>query len=139
MIKERNKKIAIAVLRGWTLAQAGLVFKLSHDRIKQITVREVSRADKTLWEKVSEVYTTGSIRKFRKHKNRLISIISGDAPPAEPTLNSVNVVKQEYGKTEIKFEFNNNRCYAISMKKGTQVKEVMGLLRELYNRIEIDL
>lgn len=72
----RNDKILIAVLRGYTLAQVGNIFKITRERVKQVAVKTVCKYDSGLYLKVMEKFSTGSIREFRKYKNRLISIIT---------------------------------------------------------------
>ena len=71
----RNDKILIFVLKGYTLAQVGSIYNLTRERIKQIAVKTVKKHDSNLYYDVMAKYKTGSIKEFRKHKNRLISII----------------------------------------------------------------
>ena len=69
----RNNTILIAVLRGYTLAQVASIFNLTGTRIRQLSIKTAQKYRKEL---IVPEDTFGSIKKLRKHKNRLISIIT---------------------------------------------------------------
>jgi hypothetical protein len=74
----RNDKILIAVLRGYTLKQVGIVFQISRERVRQIVSKTVRKYDRDIHYSVviMDHQTRNKIKEFRKHKNRLISIIT---------------------------------------------------------------
>jgi len=67
----RNDRIAIAVLRGWTLREVASIFNVSGERVRQITEKATKRASPLIYESV----TQGSIVEYRKNKNRIIGAI----------------------------------------------------------------
>jgi hypothetical protein len=70
---DRNNTILIAVLRGYTLAQVAIVFNLSGNRIRQLSIKTALKYSK----EIDIPYLNfSSIKELRKHKNRLISIIA---------------------------------------------------------------
>lgn len=73
---ERNDKILLCALRGWTLHQIGKIFGITRERVKQIAVKTVKKYDLNLYGSMMSEYNTGSIKVLRQNKNRLISLIN---------------------------------------------------------------
>ena len=68
---DRNDRIAIAVLRGWTLREVASIFNISGEMVRHITGKVTKRASPLIYESV----TQGSIVGYRKNKNRIIEAI----------------------------------------------------------------
>ena len=66
---ERNKQIAISVLRGMTYEDASLKHDITRKRVEQITRRAISRVD-------PEVAENYDIKALRKDCDRLIKKIT---------------------------------------------------------------
>lgn len=71
MESERNKQIAISVLKGATYDNVGIVHNISRERVVQITRRILTHVDPQIEKKKYD------IQKFRSDSERLISLISG--------------------------------------------------------------
>ena len=69
MESERNKKIAISVLKGMTYDNVGILHNISRERVYQITKRILKRID-------PEIVKRYNINSFRLDSDRLINLIS---------------------------------------------------------------
>lgn len=69
MESERNKKIAISVLKGMTYDNVGILHNISRERVYQITKQVLKRID-------PEIVKRYNINSFRLDSDRLINLIS---------------------------------------------------------------
>jgi len=69
MESERNKKIAISVLKGMTYDNVGILHNISRERVYQITKRILKRIG-------PEIVKRYNINSFRLDSDRLINLIS---------------------------------------------------------------
>jgi len=68
---DRNDRIAIAVLRGWTLREVASIFNISGEMVRHITGRVAKRVSPLIYASGKR----GSIVAYRKNKNRIIGAI----------------------------------------------------------------
>ncbi len=71
-LQDRNSKVTIAWLRGYTLTEVAQVFNISYQRVRQICSKRIREVDYELWLSCDES------RRLREHKYRLIEKIRID-------------------------------------------------------------
>lgn len=67
--RERNKEIAVLVLKGYTYKEVGYVFGITGERVRQISMK--------IYRKMAAKAIKYGIKNLRKSKNRIISLIEG--------------------------------------------------------------
>lgn len=86
---ERNHKILILILKGYTFKQVGFVFGITGARVRQITSMTVRKIDNEIYKDTirSKIYC--DVKKLRKHKNKLIYKIKNTDEPIKPDADDV--------------------------------------------------
>jgi len=75
MTGTRNKKIAIAALRGESYSSIGKRYRLTRERIRQIVHRECELADAKEYHAIVRSACTSNIGGLRKHRHHFMQKI----------------------------------------------------------------